>query len=104
MQSMILWLKKLVKHLAVHAISGLVTAIGAAIVLFPFLYLLKWMFGPIPRVPEGSVPSLIDGWYLWLLVIVWLVLFWKYDSRVHQWFLRRFGLGRRAGLKYGGDK
>lgn len=104
MQSVILWLKKLVKHLAVHAVSGLVTAIGAFIVVFPVLYLLKWIFGPVPRAPKGSLPGLIDSWYIWLIMAAWLVLFWKFEPLVHQWLLQRFGLGRKAGLKYGGDE
>lgn len=101
MQAMTRWLKRLALRLAVHVLSAATTAIGALIVLMPFLYLFKWLFGSLPH--ADGLPNPIEGWWMWLLVIAWLVLFWKVEPRVSRWLLDRFGLGRKAGLKYGDD-
>jgi len=99
MQTMIVRIKKLVLRLAIHVFSAAITAVGTLLVLMPFLFLLKWLFGPLPH--TDGLPNPIEGWWIWLIVIAWLVLFWKAEPRVNRWLLTRFGLGRKAGLKYG---
>ena len=90
-------LKNAIKRLAVWGLSGLIAAIAAVVVVAPILVFFKWMFGPIPRVPSGQLPSLVDGWYMWLTVLIWLVLFFILDSRIHERLKRRFDLTQQPG-------
>ena len=98
MQAILSWLKRFLKKLAVHILSGISAAIVSFLAILPFLFFFKWLIGPVSR-PHGTLPSLVDGWYVWGLIIVWFVLFWKLEPRLHQWMKQRFGLRQEAGLK-----
>jgi len=99
MQAILSWLKRFLKRMAAHILSGISAAVAALLVILPFLFLFKWLFGPIPRHDDGSLPTLPESWYVWGLMIVWLVLFWYLEPHLHQWMKQRFGLGQKAGLK-----
>ena len=97
MQTIKLWLKRLLLRLAIHALSMITAALAALFALLPFLHLLKWLFGPLPD--TDGLPNPIDGWWMWLIILAWLVLFWKTEPLLNRWLLDHFGLGRKAGLK-----
>ena len=101
MQTIKLWLKRLLMRLAVHALSMITAAFGALLVLLPFLHLLKWLFGPLPN--TNGLPNPIDGWWMWLIILAWFVLFFYLDRRFDKWLIRRFGLSKEVGLKLGSD-
>ncbi len=96
------WLRRLLLRLAVHALSMITAAFGALLVLLPFLHLLKWLFGPLPD--TDGLPNPVDGWWMWLIILAWFVLFWKTEPLLNRWLIQRSDLGRKAGLKYGSEE
>ena len=101
MQTIKLWLKRLLLRLAAHALSMITAALGALLVLLPFLHLLKWLFGPLPD--TDGLPNPVDGWWMWLIILAWFVLFWKVEPLLNRRLMHRFGLGRKARLKRGNE-
>ena len=89
------WLTRFINRLTVSALSGVTAMIASALIVLPFLLLFKWQFGPVTR-PNGTLPSLNDGWYVWLCSFASLVLFWRLSSRFDRWFYQRFGLSQRT--------